>query len=359
MANLLMLIDKYGNYTEKLVEGRKRYVGAVDNSVIKTDFERAGHTVVIKQFHEINNFNDYKGWNVIYASSEERGLFYKSYIEDIVLGLKIAGANVIPDYRYLHAHENKAFQEVLKNNFNNRYLTVPRGMLLHGNLSGMVNDISFPCVVKDPNGSGSSGVQIARNKEELKRIVNKLSPVKYHDHFYSVLHDFRYNNKALLVIKTFIKKKLLKDELYCNNVITVNKTIVLQEFIPGLSGDYKVLYFASHFYVLRRDNRNNDFRASGSGKFSFPSNVDDIQKVLDFAKDVSIELKDVPMISMDIGQDDNDKNYLLEFQCLGFGPYTQQYSNWYFEYEDETWVKKEKKLSLEEEIVRSILTVMV
>jgi len=44
---------------------------------------------------------------------------------------------------------------------------------------------------------------------------------------------------------------------------------IVQEFIPDLSNDWKVLVFWDKYYVLRRKNRPNDFRASGSGLFSF------------------------------------------------------------------------------------------
>ena len=45
--------------------------------------------------------------------------------------------------------------------------------------------------------------------------------------------------------------------------------IVVQEFIPGLKNDYKVLIFGSKYYVLYRRVREGDFRASGQGLLEY------------------------------------------------------------------------------------------
>ena len=130
--------------------------------------------------------------------------------------------------------------------------------------------------------------------------------------------------------------------------------IIIQDYIEELTGDYKVLYYFGKYYVLKRLNRDGDFRASGSGKFSFPSDVEDVRNVLDYAKRVADEFN-TPMISIDIAQ--NKKGcYLIEFQFICFGPYTIQYSDWYFEYDNNCneWKKVDGKSDIENEIGRSL-----
>jgi len=48
------------------------------------------------------------------------------------------------------------------------------------------------------------------------------------------------------------------------------RKFVVQNFIGGLTHDYKVLAYGKKYYVVRRDNRPGDFRASGSGLLSWP-----------------------------------------------------------------------------------------
>ena len=62
------------------------------------------------------------------------------------------------------------------------------------------------------------------------------------------------------------------------------KKIIIQDYISGLDGDYKVLIYDKKYYVLRRYNCKNDFRASGSGIFVFEENIP--RAVLDFAEKV-------------------------------------------------------------------------
>jgi hypothetical protein len=67
--------------------------------------------------------------------------------------------------------------------------------------------------------------------------------------------------------------------------------------IPGLENDWKILCFGDKFFVLRRANRDNDFRASGSGKFVFRRDLP--KGMLEFALKVYLHLE-VPNLSVDI-----------------------------------------------------------
>ena len=54
---------------------------------------------------------------MLYTSSEDPDYFYKSYIEDIVYGLKNIGAKLIPPYKYLRTNNNKVLMEILRDQF--------------------------------------------------------------------------------------------------------------------------------------------------------------------------------------------------------------------------------------------------
>src|SRR5690606_14304899 len=98
----------------------------------------------------------------------------------------------------------------------------------------------------------------------------------------------------------------------------------------------------NRYFVLKRNVRKSDFRASGSGDFEF---VDPPVDVLDFAKEITDTLKN-PYLSLDIAQSDKGC-HLIEFQATNFGPYTLLNSPSRFINCDNTWNKEENCKDLE------------
>lgn len=47
--------------------------------------------------------------SILNTSSEDNGYHYKDYIEDIILGLYLQGAILLPEYKYLRANNNKVY----------------------------------------------------------------------------------------------------------------------------------------------------------------------------------------------------------------------------------------------------------
>ncbi|WP_104483747.1 ATP-grasp domain-containing protein [Acinetobacter indicus] len=230
---------------------------------------------------------------IIYTSSEnpEVRQFIKNklyYIKDKCV--------LIPSYDLLMAHEDKGFQEVMKKEKS------------FGNLKGgYIFDIdnhqfNYPKVLKTAQGAGSSGVFLVKDNADLKTIKNK----------------FFEPNLKRKIIKLQRKFKLSPEEylIYSYKYKRFN-LFVEQEFISNLACDFKVLVFGDRYFVLKRNVRKNDFRASGSGDFEF---IDPPIEVLDFAKEIAEVLKN-PYLSLDIAQSDKGC-HLIEFQASNFGPYT-------------------------------------
>jgi hypothetical protein len=119
-----------------------------------------------------------------------------------------------------------------------------------------------------------------------------------------------------------------------------------------MPNDWKILIFGSKYYILERKVRKKDFRASGSGNFSYPDNVPD--GLLDYSKLIFDKLN-IPFLSLDIGYDDNDF-YLIEFQTLHFGTVTIEKSPFYYQYYSGIGFKKiVVDSNLEEVFVSSII----
>lgn len=354
MKNLLILTDWKNYFSSKFIGDITLHRKVNIEIEIIADYLRRFFHVELHHYHELDLTKNYKGWFVIYASSEERGLFYKGFIEDVLLKLVYDGAFLIPDFRYFRAHGNKVFQEIIRKQFKDEDLKN-----INSDIAGRLDELQsdkykYPVVLKQSSGSGSIGVRLAKNRAELKRIAAQLSYVRYNDQFYTRYKDIVYSKlgwKLKTVLYNFLKRSQRMENP--RGFFNTNKFIV-QNYIPDLDSDYKVLYYYGKYYVLHRMNRDNDFRASGSGKFSFPEDVVGIKQILDFARKVKNEII-TPMISMDIGYCTGGRCYLIEFQCIGFGAYTIQYAEWHFEENDiGEWYRVDGKDNIEMETARAI-----
>jgi glutathione synthase/RimK-type ligase-like ATP-grasp enzyme len=140
--------------------------------------------------------------------------------------------------------------------------------------------LGFPVVFKSPEGFASSGVKLIKSESDL---INFLQA-------------------------NYIEKADLTDGMKC---------MVIQKYIPGLLGDWKIIVVGKYATSLYRKVRPNDFRASGSGLFEFRKAPD---FVLEFAYQTRLKLN-APWISCDIAEK-NDECILLEYQVVHFGTVT-------------------------------------
>jgi glutathione synthase/RimK-type ligase-like ATP-grasp enzyme len=307
----------------------------MDINILKDKFNEKGYHLIVKGFCEIdfaNPLNEAK--YVLYQSSEDRDLFYKSFIEDIILGLQLKGATLIPDFYKFRAHHNKVFMEILRQ-LNSSDQVKSCNAKAYGTYEEfLTNNINSEngLVIKAASGTGSRGVRLAKNKDAALKIAKSIS------------RSFNLQDFSKNLIKTIIRPYHKKQS---NN----RKKFIAQEFIPGLTNDYKILVFNDKYYVLYRRNRKNDFRASGGGLFEWKENIP--SALLDFAKHV-YQSFDVPFISMDIAFT-QERCYLIEFQFLMFGPYTLEKSAFYFKWENDKWNIIREKSDLENEFSSSVV----
>lgn len=298
-----------------------------------------GYETEICSFSQLDLEKQYAGIHVLYTSSEDDGLLYKSYIEDIILYLEEIGAKLLPPYKFLRAHHNKAMMELL------RYQLFPDSARRMGTkVLGALEELklikhkmpqSWPKVVKSAYGAGSGLVGSARDESALLNLVKSYS---------------RSTNYFLTELKEIIKVKLRP---YYQRRSTHRLKYVVQEMIPGLQGDFKVLCMGRRYYCLYRKNRENDFRASGSGLFNWNiEEVIDESSLLGYAEQVYKTL-DTPIASLDIGFDGTDF-HLIEFQILYFGTLTAENSKYYYSNNMGRWDKVKEACVIEEVLADAV-----
>ena len=331
----LIILSDYKNHFETKYTASP-YRSGFDKNLLEEHLLSLGFEVEFKKFHEID-FEDIsiKNQYFLYTSSEDLDVFYKSYIEDVIYGIQIYGGIPIPHFKYLKAHHNKVFMEILRSqSLLDEMKTIKSNHF--GTYEDFViynNKTTNPIIVKPSEGSMSKGISLNNTIESAKSSIKKISKSS------NLLKDF----------KDFFRR--FKHKGYVLNS-RHRKKYITQNYIEDLKGDWKILIYANKYYVLNRENREGDFRASGGGKLSYSKDVSD--DLLNFSEKIFSNLN-IPNVSIDIGLS-NGKYYLIEFQALFFGTYTLEYSEFYYSKKEAEWTIIDENSILEKVYAESIAT---
>ncbi len=307
---------------------------SLDLDLLRVEFAKYRFSLRILPYSDVDlRRNSFKGRWVIYQSAEDPDSRYKDYLEDVLLGVQMQGGILIPPFHCFRAHHNKVFLELLRDLSGD-----PELQRLHARSFGTFEDFrkwpgDYPKVIKRSWGAGSSGVCLARNATEAMRIARR----------------FSRSPGWLQVLKEYGWRWQRRKDGYVPFSLHRNKFIV-QDFVPGLAGDYKVLVYWDKYYVLARENRPADFRASGSGLFRWPEIPP--PGLLDFARRVFRHFN-VPIISLDVAMS-GDTPLLLECQFVSFGPVAMEHAQFYFQPADNVWERVQGRSSPEAEYARSV-----
>lgn len=335
MKEIYLLVDYKNIFGSK--ESTKVYRSGMDKDILRKAFKEYDINTVFVPFSEVDFSKDWSNKLVLYTSSEDNDLKYKSYIEDIVYGLELSGAIVIPRYSLLKANSNKVFMEILRASFlknecgndTRMFGTLEEAKRAIGN-----DEIIFPVVFKTSEGACSTGVRKAETPQELEVLIKSMCATK---NFRIDVHD---------LIRSFRHKGYVKDSLFRNKFIT-------QKMIPELKYDWKLLIFGNKIFNLKRHVRKHDFRASGShNDYKIGSESGLTSDMMDYAYDIYTKLN-VPMLSFDLAFD-GKKCHMIEMQAVYFGSSTFFLSKDYYCKENGEWILKPKTGSYEELYVWSI-----
>jgi hypothetical protein len=330
VKNKIILLVDDGFFGQSYNTWKSIDVEKVQNSFCDSNFE-----VDILSISDVNNADLLISDSyVVYSGSvlPEVG----DYIKDALRYLDKNNV-LIPSYDHCMCLENKGFQEIFKK--------VNDVHTLKANYYSSLKEvdfkaISYPLVMKRVDGAGSKYVELIKSKFELVWSYIKMK---------GILHFALYE---LLLIRKFFLVNTSDYQEY-KRYHFPRMRFVLQEFVEGLAYDYKALVFGEKIFLLKRSIRKDDFRASGSGKFEFVSEVSDglLEYIYSTYKSFNC-----PCVSLDIVEC-KDNFGLIEFQFLHFGPYTLQKSDGYFVKHDGVWKYNQSPESiLEEEFSSSYLS---
>ena len=345
MKRLIILTDEESEFLVAKADFKNFTSMNIDK--IKSYFQARDFTVSVYKFSELDTNLNYQGIFFLYQTSEAPGTFYKRYIEDLVYFLEKQGAIMIPRHEFLKEHHDKIFMELMRSRFSDESLKTIKSKCYGSWVDAMNYNSTFPVVIKQVSNSGGAGVFLARNRKEYEKKIKKAGNVIIGLSPSDLLLNF-IKNSLKKVVKLFSPEK---SRYVKYNTAPVSTPLVVQSFVEGLYGDYKVLVFGGKYYSMFRKNRKNDFRASGSGMF-YEVPEEDRKGLLSFARKLTSEI-DFPIFGIDIGFD--GKNYhLIEFQMIHLGTSALHRSKFWYEFHDNDLVKHDGVSDLEEEFSRSI-----
>ena len=249
MIKILCIVDYKNIFSNKVPSNP--YNSGLDKEILSSCFNKLGCKVEFLTFTDIDfKNNNYRNQYIIYTSSEDYGLHYKSFIEDVIYGLESAGAILLPKAKFLRAHHNKVYMEILRD-----LLLCETG--IYSKYFGTIVDLkkekdnlTYPLIMKPFAGSSSKGVGLIKNEKQLIKHAKKISKCN--------------EIKGLLLDLGLYYKKMLQKDSYLRDSF-YKKKFLIQNYIPNLSNDWKILIYDNMYYILFRQNRENDLRAGGIG----------------------------------------------------------------------------------------------
>ncbi|RZK48109.1 MAG: hypothetical protein EOO99_11430 [Pedobacter sp.] len=155
--------------------------------------------------------------------------------------------------------------------------------------------VNYPKVFKLRGGAGSSNVKLIKSIKECEKIISKAfsTGIPQFDKWNNLREQFlrfkngkgNYLNIFKGLYRLFIPTKLEKASTRQINYV------YFQEFIPGNDGDIRVIIIGDKAFIIERKNRENDFRASGSGIISYPDNNSANKACIELAFSTTEKLK--------------------------------------------------------------------
>jgi len=307
-------------------------------------FQEHGFKVERYSFHQIVNRQDRIKDSVIFYTFSQK-MNRRSYIIDLIHYLDDGSNIFIPSSELLQCHENKGYQELYKKKIN---FTSLKAFYFSSVEEIQHYDIIFPVVLKTVDTSNGKGVFLVQNYRQL---------VKHIQHFE---RQGMLTKIDLVRRKYFRRKKFYKEYPDYNNridyfeyrdYILKEKNFILQEFIPDLKSDHRVLVLYDKYYVMKRFTREGDFRASGTKIQDY--NVEFDLDLMNYAKEVYDQF-DTPFLSMDIGI--HQKKYsLFEFQAVHFGLNVFVKTKGYYTLDNGDWKFIEAKSTIEKEMAEALI----
>lgn len=265
-------------------------------------------------------------WHWDYDNYKDRILANK-----LITSLKYINYIIFPDFHTSWYFDDKIAQKYLLESIG---APMPKTDVFYSKLEAInwVKTQKFPIIFKLKGGAGSQNVFLIKNFNQAKRKIKKAfnrgyKHINQYNNFIDkinyLLRDFSVRN-IYKVIKAFFSLFYTDSN---NKLIPREKGYALfQEYLPNNKFDTRLVVIGNRCLGLRRYNRKNDFRASGSGFIEYNKEHFTSEQIK-IAFNVAKQLKS-QTIAFDFINDKEGKPTILEIsygisiksydECVGF-----------------------------------------
>lgn len=193
----------------------------------------------------------------------------------IIKAAELMGIKVYPDINTCWMFDDKVSQKYLLEALN--VPVIPTFVFFDKvTASNWLKECTYPIVYKLPQGAGATNVRLVNTYEEANEICKT--------------HFLLWGNPNISSKKPKVKEicKIWKRMKEPNVLYGTNNKgcIYFQKFIPDNNYDIRVTTIGDKNYIFKRYVRENDFRASGSGKIDYEVSEEDLNAII-IARNIS------------------------------------------------------------------------
>jgi len=180
--------------------------------------------------------------------------------------------NIFPNWKTMWHYDDKITQNYLLKAHN---IPIPKTWVFWKaqEADEFCASSNYPMVLKLAGGASSVNVQLIENYQQAKKWINLLYSSGLHSlKIPEPLRVKNFQSRIKNALRFLFKGKLPNPGKYWQ----LNKNyFLLQEFLPNNQYDIRITVIGKRAFGYRRFNRQNDFRASGSGSFDVnPKEID-------------------------------------------------------------------------------------
>jgi len=292
-----------------------RWITYCEKNMIDYKLVNAYENDIIDQLKECQAFF----WNHL-SHKYKDAIFAKQ----LLISLETAGIKVFPNYKTTWHYDDKVGQkyllEALGVDFVKTYVFYTKKEALD-----WARSTTFPKVFKLSGGAASNNVRLVKSYNEASKLIhraftsgfkqsNKKNTLKER------YHTYKLKNKSILWLVKGLYYLFWQDE-FTKMHPREKGYVYFQNFIPDNLFDIRIIVIGEKAFAIKRMNRTNDFRASGSGNIHYKRHEID-ERCVQIAFNVN-EIINSQCIAYDFVFDANNEPLILEIS-YGYLPSVYQ-----------------------------------
>ena len=233
--------------------------------------------------------------------------------KSLLFSMEQSGMKVFPDFNTAWHFDDKVGQKYLLEALE---IDIVKTWVFYSEKVAMewIDHTTFPKVFKLRGGAGSQNVQLIHYAAQAKKLVDKAFGKGFpaYDGWESIQERYRRwrlgKTDAFDVVKGFVR--LVKPPRYASVIGNEMNYLYFQEFIANNDSDIRIVIVDGKAFGIKRMNRKDDFRASGSGFIIYEKDAID-ERFVKVSFEYQKKLK-AQCIAYDYVLDENNQPLLIE-----------------------------------------------